>query len=122
MAAKRIVVADDSMLYLEMLVAALGNVPQLSVVGAAANGRDAVRLIVERDADVALLDVEMPLLDGFGAASAVRRLRPQVDLYLHTGSALDAWRERATQLNVHLCDKLQLARTIDALARRQAAA
>jgi DNA-binding NarL/FixJ family response regulator len=121
MTAKRVVVADDSELYLEMLVAALGDVPELSVVGAASNGRDAVRLVVEREADVALLDVEMPLLDGFGAASAIRRLRPHVDLYLHTGSAVESWRAPAARLNVHLCDKLHLARTIDALARRAAA-
>jgi DNA-binding NarL/FixJ family response regulator len=121
MTAKRVVVADDSALYLQMLVAALGDVPELSVVGAAANGRDAVRLIVERDADVALLDVEMPLLDGFGAATAIRRLRPHVDVYLHTGSTDESWRTRAARLNVHLCDKLHLARTIDALARRAAA-
>jgi chemotaxis response regulator CheB len=104
-----------------MLVAALRDVPQLSVVGAAANGRDAVRLIVERNADVALLDVETPVLDGFGAAPAIRRLRPHVDLYLHTGSPAEGWRARAARLNVHLCDKLHLARAIDALARDAAA-
>ena len=121
MTAKRIVVADDSELYLQMLVAALQDVPQLAVVGAAANGCDAVRLILERDADVALLDVEMPLLDGFGAAAAIRRLRPHVDLYLHTGSAVEGWGARAARLNVPLCDKLHLARTIDALTRHAAA-
>jgi CheY-like chemotaxis protein len=39
-----------------------------------------VRVTVERGADVALLDVEMPILDGFGAAEEIRRLRPQTDL------------------------------------------
>jgi chemotaxis response regulator CheB len=113
----RLVVADDSPSYLEMLVLVLEQMPQLEVVGTAADGREAVRVTVEREADVALLDVEMPCLDGFGAAEEIRRLRPQTDLFLHTGLFVDDQRRRAEQLNLRMFDKLELARTIQSLTQ-----
>jgi DNA-binding NarL/FixJ family response regulator len=113
----RLVVADDSPSYLELLVVVLGQMPQLEVVGTAADGREAVRVAVERKADVVLLDVEMPGLDGFAAAEEIRRLRPQTDLLLHTGMLVDDRRRRAEQLNLRVLDKLELARTIELLAR-----
>jgi DNA-binding NarL/FixJ family response regulator len=113
----RLVVADDSPSYLELLVVVLGQMPQLEVVGTAADGREAVRVAVERKADVVLLDVEMPGLDGFAAAEEIRRLRPQTDLVLHTGMPVDDRRRRAAELNLQLFDKLELARTIESLVR-----
>jgi len=113
----RLVVADDSQPYLELLVLVFGQMPQLEVVGAAADGREAVRVAVERRADAVLLDVEMPVLDGFAAAEEIRRLRPQTNLFLHTGMFGDESRRRAEQLNLPMFDKLELERTIDSIAR-----
>jgi DNA-binding NarL/FixJ family response regulator len=113
----RIVVADDSPAYLELLVLLLGGLPQLDVVGTARNGREAVQVAVEREADIVLLDVEMPLLDGFDAAVEIRRLRPQTELFLHTGILVDDRRRRGEQLNLGVFDKLELARTVDLLAQ-----
>jgi DNA-binding NarL/FixJ family response regulator len=113
----RLVVADDSPPYLELLVLVLGQMPEHEVVGTAADGREAVRVAVEREADVVLLDVEMPGLDGFAAAEEIRRLRPQTDLVLHTGMPVDDRRRRAAELNLQLFDKLELARTIESLVR-----
>jgi DNA-binding response OmpR family regulator len=84
-------------------------------VGTAPNGREAVRAAVEREADIALLDVEMPILDGFAAAAEIRRLRPQTELFLHTGMLVDDRRRRAAELNLSLFDKLELERTIDTI-------
>jgi chemotaxis response regulator CheB len=113
----RLVVADDSPPYLELLVLVLGQIPQLEVVGTATDGLEAVRVAIERNADVVLLDVEMPGLDGFAAAEEIRRLRPRTDLFLHTGTFGDDRRRLAEQLNLPLFDKLELERTIDSIAR-----
>jgi CheY-like chemotaxis protein len=113
----RVVIADDSPSYLELLVVVLGQMPQLEVVGTAADGCSAVRIAVEREADVVLLDVEMPGLDGFGAAEEIRRLRPQTNLVLHTGMLVDDRRRRAEELNLRVLDKLELTRTIELVAR-----
>ena len=111
----RLVVADDSPAYLELLVLVLDQVPELDVVGTAADGREAVRVTLDSEPDAVLLDVDMPVLDGFGAAAEIRRLRPQTELLLHTGMYLDDYRRRAAQLGLGLVDKLELAQTIKAL-------
>lgn len=111
----RLVVADDSPAYLELLVLVLDQVPELDVVGTAGDGCEAVRVAVECEADAVLLDVDMPGLDGFAAAAEIRRLRPQTELLLHTGMYVDDYRRRAAQLNLGVFDKLELAQTITAL-------
>jgi DNA-binding NarL/FixJ family response regulator len=113
----RLVVADDSALYLELLVLVFEAVPELEVVGAAADGREAVRLALEHAADAALLDVEMPVLDGFAAAEEIRRLRPKTELFLHTGRIVRDERRRGAQLGLDVFDKLDLARTVELIAR-----
>jgi DNA-binding NarL/FixJ family response regulator len=113
----RLVIADDSPAYLELLLAVLGQLPQLEIVGSAVNGREAVQFAVEREADIALLDIEMPLLDGIAAAEEIRRLRPHTDLFLHTSMLVDERRRQANQLNLPVFDKLELAQTVDLVSR-----
>ncbi|WP_295990405.1 response regulator transcription factor [Rugamonas sp.] len=70
----RIVLADDHAIVREGLVAMIDRQPDMSVVGAAANGRDAVDLWALHRPDVTLLDLRMPLLDGVAAIQHIRRL------------------------------------------------
>jgi DNA-binding NarL/FixJ family response regulator len=112
-----VVIADDSRLYRELLLVVLGDVQHLEVVGAAADGREAVRLAVENEADIALLDVEMPCLDGFAAAQAIRRERPQTELLLHTSAMLDERRRLGADLDLRVGDKLHLDETLDLVAQ-----
>jgi len=63
----RIVVADDQASVREGLVVLLGTVPEIEVVGSAANGEEAIRLVAETSPDAILLDLHMPVLDGIEA-------------------------------------------------------
>jgi chemotaxis response regulator CheB len=116
----RVIVADDAPLYRELLVMTLMSVPEIDLVASAENGRDAVDLVVTHDVDVALLDVEMPFLDGFGAAAEILRLRPETRVVLHTAMDSALYRRRAETMNLELRDKLELAETIELLRRRLA--
>jgi two-component system, NarL family, nitrate/nitrite response regulator NarL len=69
----RVFVADDHPLVREGLLRAVGDRPQLELVGSAGNGREALDGIRELRPDVALLDVKMPQLDGIGVVRAVTR-------------------------------------------------
>ena len=68
----RVVIADDYAIFRQGLRLVLEADPQLSVVGEAADGDEALRLITSEQPDVAVLDVTMPGLNGFEVAQAVR--------------------------------------------------
>ena len=112
----RVVVADDSSPYLELLRAVLAGSPELELVGTASDGCEAVRVAVESEADIALLDIDMPGLDGFAAAQEIRRLRPGTELFLHTGGMVDDYRRRGRALELSVFDKLQLSRTLELIS------
>ena len=112
----RIVFADDDEPYRRMLRAAFAMLPEFEVVGEARDGEEAVRLALGGDADAVLLDVEMPVMDGFVAAEEIRRARPEARLLLHTGELREERRARARELDLVLLDKLQVYRTIGLLS------
>ena|SRR2546423_5712073 len=59
-----VVVADDHPVYRDGLVRAICSSAELELLGEAADGREAERVIEERSPDVALVDVKMPALGG----------------------------------------------------------
>src|SRR4051794_34103506 len=59
-----VVVADDHPVYRDGLVRAISSADGLELLGEAADGRQAERLIEQKRPDVALLDVKMPALGG----------------------------------------------------------
>lgn len=69
----RVLIADDHVTVLEGLAAIIGRQPDMTVVGEAANGREAVELWLSLRPDVAMLDMRMPVLDGVGALEEIRR-------------------------------------------------
>ncbi|WP_375486089.1 DNA-binding response regulator [uncultured Jatrophihabitans sp.] len=70
----KLVVAEDEQLMRDAVVSLLGMEPDLHIVGTAADGIDAVAAVREHRPDVALLDLEMPGMDG---VQVVERLAAQ---------------------------------------------
>ena len=67
----RVLVVDDHRMFTDALTAVLGRDGRFDVVGTAATGREAVRLARDSGAEVVLMDLSMPVLDG---PAATRRL------------------------------------------------
>jgi DNA-binding NarL/FixJ family response regulator len=67
----RVVVADDQLLLRTGFKALIATAPDLEVVGEAGDGREAVRLAGAAQADVVLMDIRMPLLDGIAATRLI---------------------------------------------------
>jgi DNA-binding NarL/FixJ family response regulator len=76
----RVLLVDDQDLVRAGLAMVLGSQPDIEVAGEAADGRAAVRLARERPADVMVIDVRMPELDGVAATREICRAgdRPRV--------------------------------------------
>ena len=68
----RVLIADDHGVVAEGLRHLVGSQPEMHVVGIAADGREAVRLAMEKHPDIVLMDHGMPLLNGTEAARLVR--------------------------------------------------
>lgn len=71
----KIIIADDEPLARERLQTLLADVPGAEVVGEASNGREAITLASDRQADIVLLDIAMPELDGLEAARHLSQLK-----------------------------------------------
>lgn len=80
----RIVLADDQSLIRGALVALLSMEDDLEVVADVGRGDEAVACVVEHNADVALLDIEMPGLTGIQAAEQLRDRAPSCRVLLVT--------------------------------------
>ncbi|MEI6404423.1 MAG: response regulator [Actinomycetes bacterium] len=74
---RRVVVADDESIIRMDLIECL-TAAGYDVVGQAAQGQAALKIITDTQPDVAILDVRMPLLDGIEVARAVRSTTPVV--------------------------------------------
>ena len=63
--AVRILLADDHRLFAESLMALLSEDERLDVIGIASNGAEAVELATQLQPDVILMDLMMPVMDGW---------------------------------------------------------
>ncbi|MYS05839.1 response regulator [Streptomyces sp. SID6041] len=72
----RVVIADDEPLIRAGIRMILTSDPEIQVVAEAANGREAVEATRAHAADVVLLDIQMPVLDGLSALPELRRAAP----------------------------------------------
>jgi two-component system response regulator NreC len=79
----RVILADDHLLVRQGLRLVLEN-EQIEVLGEASDGLEAIRLIQELLPDVAVLDLDMPGLDGLGVLREAARLCPQTRIVILT--------------------------------------
>jgi DNA-binding LytR/AlgR family response regulator len=71
----KVAVCDDEMLAIERLTRMLQRIDDVTIVGSAQNGRDALGLIAETAPQAIFLDIEMPALDGFDVVEALATAR-----------------------------------------------
>ena len=80
----RVLIADDRPRSRDGLRALLATWPEVEVVGEAADGQEAVRLVEECRADVVLMDVRMPAMDGLEATRLIKDRWPEVKVVVLT--------------------------------------
>ena len=96
----RLLIVDDHAIVRTGLQQVFATVPDIEVVGAAADGASALALMQEVAADVVLMDIEMPILDGVEATRRIVAADPDAKVVILSAHAdeeriLDALQEGA---------------------------
>ncbi len=72
----KVLVVDDSHFFQHRLAEIINAHPDLTVIGVASNGREAVDMALKKQPDVITMDYEMPLMDGVTAVRQIMASRP----------------------------------------------
>jgi DNA-binding NarL/FixJ family response regulator len=117
----RIVIADDQATVREGLVLLLGLLPDIDVVGSAADGQQALAMVAEHRPDAVLLDLHMPVLDGIQTTTRLRAEHPEVAIvvlttYSDDTSVLAALRAGARSYLTKDADRADIARALHSAA------
>ncbi len=73
-----VLLVDDHQVVLDGLQRMLGQNPGIEIVGEATNGYDALKLIETLPVDVALIDINLPGMDGIELCKAILKIKPHV--------------------------------------------
>jgi two-component system, NarL family, response regulator len=94
----RLLVADDHPVVRAGLVALLGQEAGIDVVCEAANGDEAIAAWQQHEPDIGLIDLSMPVRDGFAAIAAIRQIERRAKLVVMTTLSGDEDVYRALQV------------------------
>jgi len=80
----KIVIADDHQMFIDGIRALLAGNSSLQIVAEAHNGSEALQAIVQQQANLVLLDVNMPVMDGLSALKELKEKHPAVKVIMLT--------------------------------------
>lgn len=112
----RVLIADDHELTRYSLKLVLSTRQSITLVGVACNGKEALEMAQKHSPDVLVMDLQMPLMDGFSASQEIKRLLPQAQIIAYSSlegvkketNAIDAFcsKETPTEDLVNLIKQL----------------
>jgi len=79
-----VIIADDHVLYRTGIKAALSSKKEINVIAEADNGLHLLNLLKRVTADVILLDIQMPIMDGMATLPEVKKLYPNIRIIMLT--------------------------------------
>jgi DNA-binding NarL/FixJ family response regulator len=122
----RVLVADDQRVVRDGLATLLGLLPGIEVVGAAADGDEAIELVDRLSPDIVLMDLRMPRCDGVEATRRIREGSPQTEVvvlttYTDDRSVIDALRAGARGFLTKDASAEEIGQAIEAVVHGEAA-
>jgi two-component system, NarL family, response regulator DesR len=96
----RVLLAEDQAMIRQALAALLSFEDDIAVVAQVGRGDEVVSAAARHDVDVALLDIEMPGMDGLTAAAELHRAQPEVKIVILTTFGRPGFLRRAMESGV----------------------
>jgi len=93
----RVLVVDDQKLFADALALFLAHQDRIEVVGTAASGQEAIDLALANAADVVLMDLFMPRMDGLEATKRLHNISPETHVIVLSGLGDDAAAKQARE-------------------------
>ena len=114
----RVVIADDERPARSFLAAMLRGFEDVTLIGEAENGAETIELIEKAKPDLALLDLQMPEIDGLGVVRLLKKSRMPLVAFV---TAYDEYAVRAFEMNAvdYLLKPVERSRLREALNRAQ---
>jgi two-component system, LytTR family, response regulator len=112
----KIITADDNVTSRVLLSHFIHFLPQYKIVGEAVNGEELVRLVLEEKPDIALVDIDMPDLNGMEAVKICKQLVPDLQIIFITGYdefAVEAFEISATDYIVKPIERTRLFHALE---------
>jgi DNA-binding NarL/FixJ family response regulator len=118
----RVIVVDDQAIVREGLVTVLSLLPDILVLGEAANGQAAVELVDRDLPDVVLMDLRMPVLGGLEATRLISAAHPEIGILILTtfadeASVVDVLQAGARGYLTKDADRAEVAAAVRAVAQ-----
>lgn len=122
----RVLVVDDHELTRFTLKLALSSQKNIELVGLASNGQEAIEMVKRHHPNVIVLDLQMPVMDGWSASTHIKGINPNIQIIayssledpklreIETTSSLDAFckKDTATTDLIHMIQELGQRTTI----------
>ena len=80
----RVLVVDDHELIRFSLKLALSTQENIELVGMASNGQEAIEMVERYRPDVIILDLQMPVMDGWSASTQIKRIEPKTQIIAYS--------------------------------------
>jgi DNA-binding NarL/FixJ family response regulator len=121
MARLQVLIVDDSPQVRQELRTLLTLAGDIEIVGEATDGLEAVRLAEALQPDVVLMDLEMPVLDGYEAARQIKSRWPACRVVALTVHGYEAARQKASQsgVDVFLVKGVSVETLVQAISERR---
>jgi DNA-binding NarL/FixJ family response regulator len=97
----RVALIDDHLMFMESLAERINREAGMEVVGTAANGDTGLRMILEAEPDVVVLDVDLPGRGAFDVVDEVTARLKNTKVIFLTGFVSDVFVEQALRLRAH---------------------
>lgn len=90
----KIVIADDSTLLRDRIKSLLNSINNISMVYEAGNGAEALKLIIEKEPDLVILDIRMPEINGIEVLNKISGLGLKLKVCMLTSYPYKQYREK----------------------------